>query len=99
MKKAIIYSRVSSNLQSSVRQDYSLQEFAKKNNFQVKGLFSETDSGAKSQRNGFETMQDFLFDPTNEISILLCSEISRLGRSRAVMIFIDKCVELGITIY
>lgn len=99
MKKAIIYSRVSSNLQSSDRQDYSLQEFAKKNNYQVIGLFSETVSGAKSQRNGFEEMKDYLFDTSNRVDLLLCSEISRLGRSRDVMIFIDKCVELGINIY
>lgn len=81
MKKAIIYTRVSTVNQDTQRQINDLQEWATANKYEVVKVFQDVQSGktAAKSRKGSKAMFDYLND--NKIDIVLCSEISRLGRS------------------
>ena len=82
-QKAIIYARVSStnDRQNCERQIADLNNYATANNIIVDGVFTEHISGAtrNDEREGLKTAIDYA---KNEgISLILFSELSRLGRS------------------
>ena len=82
---AVIYARVSSigNRQNTDRQVADLTAYAVKNGYSVVNIFTEHVSGAKETKDR-QTLSDcltFIEDQANEVSILLVSELSRLGRN------------------
>ena len=84
-KNAVIYARVSSigNRQNTDRQVADLTAYAVKNGYSVVNIFTEHVSGAKETKDR-QTLADcltFIEDQANEVSILLVSELSRLGRN------------------
>ena len=84
-KNAVIYARVSSigNRQNTDRQVKDLTAYAVKNGYSVVNIFTEHVSGAKETKDR-QTLSDcltFIEDKSNEVSILLVSELSRLGRN------------------
>lgn len=85
LKNAVIYARVSSigNRQNTDRQVADLTAYAVKNGYSVVNIFTEHVSGAKETKDR-QTLSDcltFIEDQANGVSILLVSELSRLGRN------------------
>lgn len=85
VKNAVIYARVSSigNRQNTDRQVADLTAYAVKNGYSVVNIFTEHVSGAKETKDR-QTLSDcltFIEDQDNGVSILLVSELSRLGRN------------------
>ena len=81
--RAVIYARVSStnDRQSTDRQVADLTEYASKNNYEVVEVFEEHISGAAKNTERPVLMECFEYAATNAIDIILCSELSRLGRN------------------
>jgi len=85
MKKAIIYARVSSaierNRQNTERQVMDLKNYAEFAKLEVVEVFEEYISGGKrnDERPILQDAVDYCI--TNEVDILLTSELSRIGRS------------------
>ncbi|TLX78426.1 recombinase family protein [Labilibacter sediminis] len=83
MKKAVIYSRISTNRakQNVERQELELKNFAKNNGVKVVKVFEEIASGKVQtiDRVEFKNMMNFI--EAEEIKLILCTEISRLGRN------------------
>lgn len=81
--KAIIYARVSSknDRQNTDRQVKDLTEYASKQGYKISKVFEEHISGAKknSERSVLNDALDYA--KTGGISIILFSELSRLGRN------------------
>ena len=101
MKKAVIYSRVSTDRQSTDRQIQDLQGWAVRNNYNVINTFEDVISGKTSaqKRKGANAL--FKYIKSNKIDIVLTTEISRIGRSAFdAQKNIDTIVnKLGINLY
>lgn len=82
MKKVSIYTRVSSlgERQSNERQIVDLTTFAKANNMEVVKVFNEKISGAVSNNKRDVLNECLSHAKNNGISMILFSEVSRLGR-------------------
>lgn len=105
MKTAVIYSRTSSsgyqqNRQDTSRQVEDLLAYAKFSNLEVVKVFEEHISGA-TKNSEREVLNECLsFAENNEISQILCSEGSRLGRSTwEVLETIKRCIDKHINVY
>ena len=101
-KRAVIYARVSSegDRQNVERQLHDLSEYAESQNLTIEQIFKEHISGAKknSQRQQLQDM--FTFAEENGIDLILCSEMSRLGRSvYEVQESIKRAIDHNINIY
>jgi DNA invertase Pin-like site-specific DNA recombinase len=83
MQRAVIYARVSSTTdrQSTDRQVIDLTDYAKRNNLDVVKVFQEHISGAKKNNERPVLRECIDFAEENSIDIILCSELSRLGRN------------------
>lgn len=83
MKTAVIYARVSSvsDRQSTDRQVIDLKAYASDNHLDIRKVFEEHISGAKknAERPVLCECHDYCVE--NRVDIILCSELSRLGRS------------------
>ena len=81
--RAVIYARVSSTTdrQSTDRQVIDLTDFATKNNYEVVKVFEEHISGAAKNTERPVLLECLEFAENNAIDIVLCSELSRLGRN------------------
>lgn len=101
MKRAIIYSRVSTEKQDYKRQVNQLKQVAQKEGYEVVRVFSEKISGTKKMAGRKEAKELFDFVQTEKIDLIFVSEISRLGRSAIdVQNNIDKLVnEMKVNIY
>ena len=81
--KAAIYARVSSvgDRQDTTRQIRDLEKYALDNSLVIQRTFEEHISGAKKTKDRpiLSECLDYCF--TNDIDILLISELSRLGRN------------------
>ncbi len=100
--KAVIYARVSStnDRQNTERQVIDLSHYGKKNGMVIEKVYQEHISGAKknSERAVLNECLDFCFQ--NGISILLLSELSRLGRNvDEVLANVRLCKEKHLNIY
>lgn len=97
---AVIYGRVSSTDQDFLRQVNNLKDIAGKNGWTVKRTFTEKVSGMSdtNQRSEYRKLLDYI--KTNEISIVMVSEVSRLGR-RVINILktVDELHQLGVAVY
>lgn len=102
MKSAVIYARVSStgDRQNTERQVFDLREFANRNDYQTVKTFEEHVSGAKRQ-NERPVLQDCLdYCKSENIDIILVSELSRIGRNvLGVFETVKFCIDAKINIY
>lgn len=101
-KKAVIYSRVSSvgDRQDTSRQIRDLELLAKQRNLIIEKTYEEHISGAKKtqDRPVLKECLDYCF--TNDIDILLISELSRLGRNvDDVLANVRLCKEKHLNVY
>ena len=101
-KTAVIYSRVSSvgDRQDTARQVRDLEILAGERNLQINKIFEEHISGAKKkeERPVLTECLDYCF--TNNIDILLISELSRLGRNvDDVLANVRLCKEKHLNVY
>lgn len=101
-KKAVIYSRVSStgDRQDTSRQIRDLEILAKQRNLIIEKTYEEHISGAKKtqDRPVLKECLDYCF--TNNIDVLLISELSRLGRNvDDVLANVRLCKEKHLNVY
>lgn len=101
-KKAVIYSRVSStgDRQDTSRQIRDLEILANQRNLIIEKTYEEHVSGAKKtqDRPVLKECLDYCF--TNNIDILLISELSRLGRNvDDVLANVRLCKEKHLNVY
>jgi DNA invertase Pin-like site-specific DNA recombinase len=103
MKKAVIYSRVSSegNRQDNERQTNELIEYASKEGYELVGVYEEKVSGFKKNEDRpiFSKMLDEI--EKGEIDKVLVWELSRIGRSviqslQNIQLLTDKKVSIYI---
>ena len=82
-KTAVIYARVSSvtDRQNTDRQVVDLQMYAEKEYLSVQQVYEEHISGAKKTSDRPVLCECLNYSVKNGIDIILCSELSRLGRS------------------
>lgn len=102
MKSAVIFARVSSSSdrQNTERQINDLTDYANKNDFEVVQIFTEHISGAKKNEERTILMECVDFCVSNKISTLLCSELSRVGRSTLqVLKTLETLHENGVNVY
>ena len=102
MTSCYIYARVSSigDRQSTERQVKNLNELAASRGYEVKGIYEEHISGAKTNKER-KVLTECLTDAkANRIDLILFSELSRCGRAIwEVLETIKFCADNGINIY
>lgn len=102
MKQAVIYARVSSvgDRQSTDRQVLDLQEYAKSAKLNLVNTFEEHISGAKKNQDRPVLTQAIDFCKENGVDMLLCSELSRVGRSSfEVLATVKDLIDHKINLY
>lgn len=100
--KAVIYARVSSvgDRQNTERQVSDLTSYATFQNFTVSQIFEEHISGAKRNTERPVLQQAIDYCKDNNVSILLVSELSRLGRNAfEVLATVKDLIDNGINLY
>ncbi len=100
--KAVIYARVSSvgDRQNTERQVSDLTSYAAFQNFIVSQIFEEHISGAKRNTERPVLQQAIDYCKDNDVSILLVSELSRLGRNAfEVLATVKDLIDSGINLY
>lgn len=100
--KAVIYARVSSvtDRQNTERQVKDLKDYASYMKYDVVQVYEEKISGAKknSDRAVLQESIDYCID--NKIDILLCSELSRIGRSSfEVLETVKRLIDNKVNLY
>jgi len=91
------YIRVSSNKQSIENQRYEINCFCKKNGVKVEKWIEETASGTKRAED--RELGEFLGKMQKD-DILICSELSRLGRNLLmIMAILNDCMNKNIQIW
>lgn len=99
---AVIYARVSSvgDRQNTDRQISDLNSYAAYQKLQVLQVFEEHISGAKKNVERPVLLQAIDFCKSNNVSILLVSELSRLGRNAfEVLATVKDLIDSGINLY
>lgn len=81
MEKVVILGRVSTDRQDYQRQIVELQEYCNKVGWDVVNVFVNKVSGVKSIEERTELQQMIQFIKENEVSRVVCLEVSRLGRN------------------
>ena len=81
MDKVVILGRVSTDRQDYQRQVNELQEYCNKVGWEIVNVFVNKVSGAKSIEERTELQQMIEFIKENNISRVVCLEVSRLGRN------------------
>lgn len=98
----IIYARVSSlgDRQNTERQISDLKQYAAYQNLEISRIFEEKISGAKKNVERPILMQAIDYCKQNKVSILLVSELSRLGRNAfEVLATVKDLIDSGINLY
>lgn len=101
-KTAVIYARVSSvgDRQNTERQISDLTEYAAFQKLQISRIFEEKISGAKKNVERPVLLQAIDYCKQNKVSILLVSELSRLGRNAfEVLATVKDLIDNGINLY
>ena len=99
---AVIYARVSSlsDRQNTERQVSDLRCYAEYQNYEISRIFEEKISGAKKNSERPVLQQAIEFCKSNEVAILLVSELSRLGRNAfEVLATVKDLIDNGINLY
>ena len=93
-KKAVIVSRVSTDIQSYEPQTHELKQWAKDYGYVVVKEFETKESGFLEYdlKEGWNNVTEF-FDKNPDCRILMCTEISRLSRRKAVLAIIQEYLE------
>jgi DNA invertase Pin-like site-specific DNA recombinase len=80
MKPVLIYGRISTESQDYMRQVEELKAYAEERKWEVKGIYTDIESGAVKgeDRNGFNDMLNFI--EINIVDTILVWELSRIGR-------------------
>ena len=100
MKKVVIFVRVSTNIQDYERQINELTAVAQNNNWIVSATFCEKISGAKKNAERKELTNMIEYVRTNNINMVLVTELSRLGRDTLqVLEVIEQFNNLGISLF
>lgn len=95
--KAIIYTRTSS---TNDRQIADLQSYAAANDIEVVKVFNEKISGAAKNEERTVLMSCLEYAEVNCIDIILCSELSRVGRAIwQVLETVKHCIDKKINIF
>lgn len=100
--KAIIYTRTSSitERQTNDRQVADLQSYAAANDIEVVKVFNEKISGAAKNEERTVLMSCLEYAEVNCIDIILCSELSRVGRAIwQVLETVKHCIDKKINIF
>ena len=100
--KAVIYARVSSvgDRQNTDRQISDLSSYAAYQNLAIEKVFEEHISGAKKNVERPVLLQAIDYCKQNSVSILLVSELSRLGRNAfEVLATVKDLIDSGINLY
>lgn len=100
--KAIIYARVSSvgDRQNTERQISDLKQYAQYQNLEISRIFEEKISGAKKNVERPVLLQAIDYCKQNGVSVLLVSELSRLGRNAfEVLATVKDLIDNGINLY
>jgi len=91
------YIRVSTDKQSVINQKYEIECYCKNNKFQIAQWIEETISGTESPNK--RKLGDLL-NRIKKDDIIICSELSRLGRSLfMIMNVLSICLTIGAKIY
>lgn len=91
------YIRVSSDKQTVENQRFEISKFAEQSGFDVDGWIEETISGTKSYS---KRRLGNLLDNVKEGDVIICSELSRLGRSLfMIMEILNTCMEKGCKVW
>ena len=101
-KTAVIYARVSSigDRQNTDRQVSDLLDYVKYQNLEISKIYEEHISGAKKNVERPVLQQAIEFCKSNRVSILLVSELSRLGRNAfEVLATVKDLIDSGINLY
>ena len=102
MSTAVIYARVSSigDRQNTDRQISDLLDYVNFKNFEIFKIYEEHISGAKKNTERPVLQEAIEYCKTNHISILLVSELSRLGRNAfEVLATVKDLIDSGINLY
>ena len=81
--KAVIYSRVSTDSQETERQVIECNNLCKTLSYEVIDTIEETGSGFKNDRPGLDKVLRYV--EKNEVDVVVCYELSRLGRNNDVL--------------
>lgn len=91
------YIRVSTDRQTVENQRYEIKRFCEANGMQVDKWISETISGAKEVN---KRQLGLLLRGVKKDDIIICSEISRLGRSLfMIMSILNHCMDVGAKVW
>lgn len=99
---AVIYARVSSvgDRQNTDRQISDLLDYVEYQNLEISKIFEEHISGAKKNSERPVLQQAIEYCKSNGVSILLVSELSRLGRNAfEVLATVKDLIDSGINLY
>ena len=91
------YIRVSTDKQTRENQRFEILEFCKKNHIVIETWIEETISGTK---NPEKRRLGILLDDVQAGDLIICSELSRLGRSLfMIMSILSRCMTVGAKIW
>ena len=99
---AVIYARVSSigDRQNTDRQISDLLDYVKYQNLEISKIYEEHISGAKKNCERPILQQAIEYCKSNGVSILLVSELSRLGRNAfEVLATVKDLIDSGVNLY
>ena len=99
---AVIYARVSSigDRQNTDRQISDLLDYVKYQNLEISKIYEEHISGAKKNSERPVLQQAIEYCKSNGVSILLVSELSRLGRNAfEVLATVKDLIDSGVNLY
>lgn len=102
MSTAVIYARVSSigDRQNTDRQISDLLDYVKYQNLEISKIYEEHISGAKKNVERPILQQAIEYCKQNSVSILLVSELSRLGRNAfEVLATVKDLIDSGINLF
>ena len=102
MSTAVIYARVSSigDRQNTDRQISDLLDYVEYHHLELCKIYEEHISGAKKNVERPVLQQAIEFCKTNKVSILLVSELSRLGRNAfEVLATVKDLIDSGVNLY
>ena len=96
--KAAIYSRVSTDKQTTDNQTQELLAVAERNGWTVEAVYSDVISGAKEKRPELEALMSSVI--RREVDVVLIWDISRLGRSlQHLLKLLEEFHAKGVDVY
>jgi len=100
MKKAIIYTRVSTSRQDNARQLTELKKVAELSNYKTIEVIEEKVSGAKNNNERIGLTRVLELASEKKFEVLFVSELSRIGRKPIEILgFVESMNKLGINIF